>query len=101
MSETFAKHYNNISISREHFTKKLLLYANPSPDAKTIHAELTPSPYCRLKHKTISIPAYSNGGFQLRLYFDRTAQPKQHLVMRVIDGDIVEELHFNICLNQD
>lgn len=42
------KEYNNISIPYDQFTKKILMYANPTPQSKTVYAEVD-SPNVKLK----------------------------------------------------
>ena len=94
------KNYNNISIQLEKFTKKSLIYANPTSEEKIIRIRLNQesNPYVKLKENKIKISPCSNGMVRLRMYFDRTANMKQEVILEIIDEEVIEELHFHITL---
>jgi hypothetical protein len=45
---THIKEYNNIAIPYDHFTKKILMYANPTSQPKTVRAQIDSS-FVKLK----------------------------------------------------
>ena len=94
------KNYNNISVRKEKLVKKVLLYANPTSEERRVRARICGEEgrYVKLKRETLTIPAYSNGNFHLRMYFDRSCKMKEEVVMEIEDGEDVEELHFHMDL---
>ncbi len=44
------------------------------------------------------IQPYSNGEIQLRIYYDHTSKKNEEAVIRVDDGQVIEELAFSFHL---
>lgn len=93
----YIKEYKNIVIPREKFIKKVLLYANPTANPKTIYVAVIPEQqhsslpletdtkkkgklhshqYVKLKSSKIHIDPYSDGAIKMRILFDGIAKKK-------------------------
>ncbi len=54
------KLYRDITVPYETLIKKVIMYANPTAESKTLSIRTT-SPYLRVKQPKLQIQPYSNG----------------------------------------
>lgn len=81
------KHYKDIRVPSEQLIRKIISYANPTPDPKVIQI-VSQSQFIRVKETQVQIKPYSSGDVRLRMYFDGTCGRYQQGDILIHDGDI-------------
>lgn len=91
------KYYKDISVPTDTLIRKLIKYANTTPDIKTIEI-VSHSPFIKVKQSQLQIKPYSSGEVRLRMYFDSSCGRYHQGDIIIHDGEVTEKLVFQFKL---